>query len=198
MNGHLFSRVDEVDPLTGQPNAKAGLLLKSPKHPTFWKTLAGERDAGHEVFVGPEDRLYSKPKVKMGDVRGAIGPEVQFFQTDRGKSTPAYAADDGAVVFNPYSTLDDQQRESLLANERARLLMRNELIPPPQYGLTDAQRKAFSGYSADPNDIRQTIAARQAAGDPSAGELTDEQAAYAEQLKKRLAEHFGAGRGGLR
>lgn len=62
MGGHLMSRVPEVDPLTGQPNARAGLLLKSPQHPTFWKTLAGERDAGYEVYVGPDGRLYSRPK----------------------------------------------------------------------------------------------------------------------------------------
>lgn len=64
MNGHLMSRVPEIDELTGQPNAKAGLLLKNPAHPTFYKTLQGERAAGYEVYVGKDSRLYSRPKPK--------------------------------------------------------------------------------------------------------------------------------------
>ena len=52
-DGHMGSRVPST-----------GLLLKSPQHPTFWKTLQGERDAGYEVYVGPDGRLYSRPKAK--------------------------------------------------------------------------------------------------------------------------------------
>ena len=62
MNGHLMSRVPEIDELTGQPNAKAGLLLKNPQHPTFWRTLQGEQAAGYEVYVGKDGRMYSRPK----------------------------------------------------------------------------------------------------------------------------------------
>lgn len=53
MGGHMYSRV----PATG-------LLLKDTKHPTFWKTLAGERDAGMKVSAGKDGRLYSNPKGK--------------------------------------------------------------------------------------------------------------------------------------
>jgi hypothetical protein len=50
MDGHMGSRVPST-----------GLLLKSPEHPTFWKTLQGEEQAGYEVFVGEDGRLYSRP-----------------------------------------------------------------------------------------------------------------------------------------
>ncbi len=51
-DGHMGSRV----PATG-------LLLKDTKHPTFWKTLAGEQAAGYEVYV-KDGRLFSRPKRK--------------------------------------------------------------------------------------------------------------------------------------
>lgn len=66
MNGHLMSRVPEVDELSGRPNAMAGLLLKSPQHETFWKTVQGEKNAGYEIYTGRDGRLYSRPKQKRG------------------------------------------------------------------------------------------------------------------------------------
>jgi hypothetical protein len=53
MGGHMGSRVPST-----------GLLLKNPAHPTFYKTLQGEAQAGYEVYVGKDGRLYSRPKAK--------------------------------------------------------------------------------------------------------------------------------------
>lgn len=50
--GHLQSR----DP-------KSGLILKSPKHPTFHLTVKGEEEAGYEIYQS-NGRYYSKHKQK--------------------------------------------------------------------------------------------------------------------------------------
>ena len=49
--GHLPSR----DP-------KSGRILKGRKHPTFHKTVEGEKKAGFEIFKGPGGFLFSRPK----------------------------------------------------------------------------------------------------------------------------------------
>lgn len=51
--GHLSSRVPQT-----------GLLLKSEEHPSFWKTLRGEAEAGYEIYRGADGRLYSRPRAK--------------------------------------------------------------------------------------------------------------------------------------
>lgn len=47
--GHFPSRVPET-----------GLILKGRNHPTFDKTIAGEREAGYEIYKGPDTRYYSR------------------------------------------------------------------------------------------------------------------------------------------
>jgi len=49
--GHLPSR----SPLTGQ-------ILKGKSHPTFHKTIKGEKEAGYEIFKSSDGRYYSRKK----------------------------------------------------------------------------------------------------------------------------------------
>jgi hypothetical protein len=49
---HMGSRVPQT-----------GLILKSPDHPTFYKTIQGERAAGYEMYL-KNGRIYSRPKAK--------------------------------------------------------------------------------------------------------------------------------------
>jgi hypothetical protein len=49
--GHWDSR----DPSTGK-------ILKGRKHPTFYKTKAGEKKAGYKIYK-KDGEMYSKPKV---------------------------------------------------------------------------------------------------------------------------------------
>jgi hypothetical protein len=53
--GHMPSR----DP-------KSGRILKGRKHPTFHKTLKGEKDAGFEIFKGKGGFLFSRPRKGKG------------------------------------------------------------------------------------------------------------------------------------
>ncbi len=72
--GHFPSRVPE----TGQ-------LLKGRNHPTFNKTIEGEKNAGYEIYKGNDGRYYSKPiksKIKPGEI--AVMPE-QTIIGERGK-----------------------------------------------------------------------------------------------------------------
>lgn len=51
--GHWPSR----DPSTGQ-------ILKGRKHPTFHKTLEGEKKAGYRIHKGKDGKYYSRPVTK--------------------------------------------------------------------------------------------------------------------------------------
>jgi len=90
------------------------------------------------------------------------------------------ATDDNAVILNPFSTLKPEQKEAVLLNERARVHMRRSGARPT-FALTPEQRAQFKKYSADEQDIRETIAARHLSGDPSGGPYTPEQTAWVKE-----------------
>ena len=46
-------------------NPKTGQILKGRKHPTFFKTEAGEKEAGYEIKKGAGGKYYSYKK-KLG------------------------------------------------------------------------------------------------------------------------------------
>jgi len=46
------------DPQTGQ-------LLKGAAHDTFYKTVAGEKEAGYEIYRGADGNFYSKPRIPL-------------------------------------------------------------------------------------------------------------------------------------
>lgn len=50
-DGHWQSR----DPKTGQ-------ILKGRSHPTFYKTVEGEKRAGYEIYRKENGKYYSRPK----------------------------------------------------------------------------------------------------------------------------------------
>ena len=94
------------------------------------------------------------------------------------------AAEDDHIIINPYSTLKDNEMQAVMMNEAARVLMRKGAVPKPTFALSPKQMEKFKTYSKDMDDIRQTFAARMLSGDPSAIEPTDEQVAFAAQLRK--------------
>ena len=51
--GHYSSR----NPVTGQ-------ILKGKKHPTFHKTVAGEKAAGYEMYKGDDGKYFSRKAIK--------------------------------------------------------------------------------------------------------------------------------------
>jgi hypothetical protein len=103
-----------------------------------------------------------------------------------------YASEDECIVINPNTKLSLDQIECVCLNEAYRLLMyRYRLVP--DISITDAQREFFSDTSYSENDdaLKQTVIARIATNDPSAGKITDEQRGYAAcllQLSEVLAD----------
>jgi len=84
------------------------------------------------------------------------------------------ATEDNKVILNPFSRLTPQQKESVLLNEKTRVYMRltgNH----PNFSLTPEQEDLFKNYSKNPQDIKDTIAARMLSGDNSTGNTTQEQ-----------------------
>jgi hypothetical protein len=110
------------------------------------------------------------------EMREPYPSENEYFKGH--PETAGMAAEDNRVILNPYSKLSDAQRSSVVTNERARIGMRIS-GNRPNFEITPEQRAAFSGYGSD-QDIKETIAARIASGDPSAGNITPEQRAWAE------------------
>jgi len=127
----------------------------------------------------------------MGDyvfgypVRDATDSELKFFKS--APDTAGYAAEDGYIVLNPISKLTKAQKVSVAQNEAARLWMRENNFDP-KVKLTQEQIESFIGtpYEGNSTALRQTIISRIISGDPSAGNVTDEQKAHAEWIRSRL------------
>jgi hypothetical protein len=116
-------------------------------------------------------------------VRDQLYPgEDEYFKAN--PNVTGMAADDDKIIMNPFSKLKDNERQAVMMNEAARVHMRNKLIDAPNFELTPTQTEKFGSYSKDPNDIRQTIAARILSGDPSAGDATPEQQEYVSRLRQ--------------
>jgi hypothetical protein len=126
-----------------------------------------------------------------GFARGiyGIGVRDQLFpgEEDYFRKNPhvtGMAAEDDKIILNPYSTLTDREKQSVMLNEAARVHMRKGLMPTPRFNLTPDQEQRLSGYSKNLDDIRQTLAARILSGDPSAGAASPEQLEYVQQLRQ--------------
>lgn len=115
--------------------------------------------------------------------------EEQFFA---GRPEVAgYAAEDRAVVLNPYSGLGPDAKRSVWTNEAARHHMaQGGLRSLFDFPLTDSQRQFFkpTEYGMNPQAARHTVVARIIAGDPSAGPYTPEQQAAAESVLAGLLQ----------
>ena len=108
--------------------------------------------------------------------------EDEYFKAN--PNVAGMAAEDDKVIINPYSKISEKEKEAVMLNEAARVHMRNKMIDAPNYDLTPEQLEKFGSYSKDPNDIRQTIAARILSGDPSAGQPTAAQQEYVNRLRQ--------------
>jgi len=131
------------------------------------------------------------PKAVYGvPVRDVLDPgEDDFFR--KHPDTAGMAADDDHIILNPYSPRTAEEKALVAVNEAARVLMSKNAVPRPTYELTPEQQEKFKDYSANPDDIRQTIAGRILSNDPSAINPTDEQRAYVDMLRKFMGVTAG-------
>jgi hypothetical protein len=110
--------------------------------------------------------------------RDPYDSEKEFFINNR--NVGGYAADDDAIVLNPYSIHSPQEKEAIAKNEALRVLLRSSEIQP-SFVLTPQQMQQFQSYSPNPQDIQHTIFARIITGDPSA-QATESQRKHAAQV----------------
>lgn len=131
-------------------------------------------------------------KVLGYDVRSPFPGEDAFFSANR--HVGGMAGEDGKITLNPYSTLSPAEKAAVAKNEAIRLHQR-EMGMRYTFPVTEQQRKSFSGSAYETNEpaMRETIVARALTGDPSAGELTEDQRhaagltqAYIDMLLRRL------------
>ena len=97
------------------------------------------------------------------------------------------AAEDNAVVMNPYSQLSPQELNAVRLNESARINMRQQGYP--DFDLTPEQNAYLdtTEYRNAPLQERSaTIAARELSGDPTAGITTDQQRMFVKLLRQRM------------
>ena len=129
--------------------------------------------------MGLLDQIYGY------QVRQPYKSEADYFS--KNKNVAGMAAEDNKVVLNPYSGLGENEQNSVIRNEAARLWMKNSNFAPPFY-VTPEQKQAFAGtpYENNQSALRQTLMARILSGDPSAGQTTPEQQSYTNLLKGLL------------
>lgn len=148
-----------IDP--GDQTLHADSRFKSPTHPTRF---------GVDMLPGG---------VQM---REPTETEKTFFR-DR-PEVAGMAAEDGAVILNPFSTLGEDQKRQVSINEAARVVMARDQLNPT-FSLTDEQKTGFSNYGT-PQNIRETIAARLLSADPSAMAPTQDQLSFVDLLKQKM------------
>jgi hypothetical protein len=111
-------------------------------------------------------------RINLEDIpqRMPYSSENAFFK--KYPNVTGMATDDNQVILNPHSTINEKEKDSVLKNERIRVLMK--MYGAPNFYITPEQQSSFNGYGSQ-NDIASTIAARIFSGDPSAGTTTNEQ-----------------------
>ena len=117
-------------------------------------------------------------------VRDPYESERDFFLNNR--NVAGYAADDDAVVLNPFSIRSPEEKDAVGKNEALRVLLRTSRLQP-QFELTPSQQERFKTYSENPVDINHTLFSRIITGDPSA-EATQEQKNYAHKVFMSLMQ----------
>ena len=125
------------------------------------------------------------------EIRQPFPSENDFFR--KNPNVAGMASEDNRIILNPFSSSDVNQ-QSVVRNEAFRLHLRKQNMTP-DFAVSDEQKGAFKGtfYEKDDDALRQTIAARIFAGDPSALG-TSEQEEWVKNFVFRLSESPAQGR----
>ena len=139
----------------------------------------------NEIISG----LVNQPTgVQPGVERQPSSSEVAFFM-NQGRNIPGMMTEDSRITMNPFSELQEQERNSVKINEAVRVALKDD--EPPNFPLTIEQLFSFSSINngapyGSMDDIRKTIIARIIANDPSALNVTPEQVNFADNLAGKL------------
>jgi hypothetical protein len=129
----------------------------------------------------PEPVQLTTPE-ENGLLRTPTRSEDSYFS--RNPNVSGMATSDNKVILNPYSKLTDIEKQAVIKNETARIIMRTTDLKPT-FALTKEQSLKFKGYGSKQN-IRETIVGRIISGDPSALNITDEQQNFANQVASKM------------
>ena len=104
--------------------------------------------------------------------------ELHYFRNNL--TVGGMATEDSKVIINPFSTLSDDEKNSVRINETVRIKLRKR--PIKNFPITPEQTESFKTYGSKQNII-DTIIGRIVSGDPSAGKITDEQRKIVQKFK---------------
>lgn len=122
-------------------------------------------------------------------LRDPFQGELDFF--NKNKNVTGMATEDNKIILNPYSNLSEKQKDAVIKNEAARILIRSGKIEKPNFELTEDQFKFLENTpykNASEDDRRATIAARLLTGDISGQNATEEQMSYVSKLSDLFKE----------
>jgi hypothetical protein len=174
------------------------ILLKGKNHPTWDFAVAGEEERGFEIKKYG-DRYFSVPKQKSVEdnsqkilgfnMRNPYVSELEFFK--KRPEVAGMATEDDAIILNPFSDLDDQQKNAVAKNEAIRLWLKKNNVQP-KFNVTPEQYKFFRGTeygdSKDITPMQHTIISRILTGDTSVGDITPMQKQWADWVKSQIPE----------
>lgn len=152
-----------------------------------------------EKFLVPSDQatagalaglaaIYKAANPSFGQVRNTFPGEEAYFASN--PNVAGMATEDASVILNPHRKFTSGELDSVVRNERVRLLLRSGAVPPPQFSITGQQQATFQGYG-NQNDVLATISARLAAGDTSALSPTTQQTKYVNTFVEPALKAFG-------
>ena len=116
-------------------------------------------------------------------LREPFQSELDYF--DKNRNVTGMAAEDNKIILNPYSSLNEQQKDSVIKNEATRILIRTGQVEKPSFDLTKEQNKYLDNSTyknAGEDDRKATIAARLFTGDTSGQNATEDQMNYISKL----------------
>jgi hypothetical protein len=131
------------------------------------------------------DEINYRPGLYGAQERDPYAMERGYFYAN--PHVAGMAAEDNAVVMNPYSQLSEPELNAVRMNESARINMRQQGYP--DFDLTPEQNAYLNTteYRNAPIQERNaTIAARELSGDPTAGITTEQQKTFVKLLRQRM------------
>lgn len=132
--------------------------------------------------LNPIDALVEKY-----GIRKPYQSELDFFK--KRPEVAGMATEDFKIILNPFSSNTRDEQNAVAQNEALRLFMREQNIVP-QFSLTKKQKSMFKNteYGSDEDSLKQSIISRYLTGDPSVGDMNQEQKDFAQQILKMLGK----------
>ena len=119
--------------------------------------------------------------------RNPYESEINYFKSN--PTVGGMATEDNKIIINPFSSLSDQEKNSVSLNEYGSILIRTVPNLKPTFKLTKDQENFLNSNSyknSNEQDRLDTIAGRLLSGDPSAGTPTIEQLKFINLLENHI------------